>query len=124
MKAAPLVSALIVGALLPLAAPRAEGDAVKGREISVKYCARCHVVGDYNPMGGIDSTPSFQLLVKRRPDYLERFQTFYERRPHPVHVRVPGVAKWTDLPSNAAEFTITSENLDDIIAFVETLKPR
>lgn len=99
----------------------AEGDREKGRNIAIKHCSRCHVVGDHNPYGGIGSTPSFQLLAKRE-DYLERFQTFYERRPHPVYVRVPGVPKWTELPSHVEEFTVNVEDIENIIAFVETLR--
>ena len=101
----------------------AEGDAEAGRKIAETHCARCHVIGDFNPMGGIGSTPSFQLLAKR-DDRLERFGTFFERRPHPVFVRVPGVARWTELPSHVTEFTVTPANIDDIIAFVETLRPK
>ena len=71
-------------------------------------------------MGGIGSTPSFPLLRKMR-DWRERFGTFYNRRPHPVHVRVEGVRQWTNLPPNATPFTITQENVDDILAFVEAL---
>ncbi len=101
----------------------AEGDAEAGRRIAETHCSRCHVVGDFNPMGGIGSTPSFQLLAKR-DDRLERFGNFFERRPHPVFVRVPGVARWTELPSHVTEFTVTPANIDDIIAFVETLRPK
>ncbi len=96
-------------------------DSEKGRDIAIKHCARCHVVGDHNPYGGIGSTPSFQLLAKRQ-DYLERFQTFYERRPHPVYVHVPGIPRWTKLPSPVAEFTVNLDDIEDIIAFVETLR--
>ncbi len=73
-------------------------------------------------MGGIGSTPSFQLLAKRH-DWLERFETFFERRPHPVFVRMPDVARWPTLPSHVKEFEVTPANIDDIIAFVETLRP-
>ncbi|MGI9383629.1 MAG: hypothetical protein ACR2PO_10775, partial [Methyloligellaceae bacterium] len=52
---------------MPLAAWA--GDIEKGRKVAEAHCSRCHVVGDFNPNGGISSTPSFQLLVKRRPDY-------------------------------------------------------
>lgn len=111
-------------ALTALALPVwAEGDSEKGRELSIEHCARCHVVGDHNPHGGIGSTPSFQLLAKR-DDYLERFETFYARRPHPVYVNVPNVPKWTDIPSHVQEITITLDEIDDIIAFVETLRPQ
>ena len=100
---------------------RADGDVSRGREVSVKHCARCHVVGDYNRMGGIDSTPSFQLLA-RRDDFEDRLRTFYQRRPHPVFVRVPGVPRWTNLPPYARPFEVTPEQIEDIVAFVRTLK--
>ncbi len=45
-----------------------------GRKMPLEHCARGHVIGDFNPFGGIGSTPSFQLLAKRS-DWLERFQT-------------------------------------------------
>ncbi len=118
-----LAGTVIVGAVVAAAAARAEGDRAAGRKIAVEHCARCHVVGDFNPFGGISSTPSFQLLAKR-DDWLERFQTFYERRPHPVFVRVPDVPRWTKLPSHVKEFRVTQENIQDIVAFVETLRPK
>ena len=118
-----LLPALLLGLLPPAGAPLAAGDAAAGRKLALQHCARCHVVGDHNPYGGIGSTPSFQWLAKRA-DYLERFSTFFERRPHPVYVRVPGTERLTDLPSFVAEFTVTAENIEDLIAFVETLKPR
>jgi mono/diheme cytochrome c family protein len=101
---------------------RAEGDVAKGRNFSITHCSRCHVVGDHNPYGGIGSTPSFQLLA-RRDDYLERFQSFYERRPHPVFARVPGVEKWSEIPSHVAEFEVTQDDIEDIVAFVRSLRP-
>lgn len=106
--------------LIPAGMASAAGDRVKGRKIALEHCARCHVIGDLNRMGGIGSTPSFPLL-RKMPDWRERFGTFYSRRPHPVHVRVEGVRQWTNLPPNATPFTITQENVDDILAFVETL---
>ncbi len=115
-------SVFCAGALLATAA-RAEGNVKTGREISVTHCTRCHVVGDANPNGGINSTPSFQLLA-RRDDWRERFQTFFERRPHPVFVRVPGVPPWTKLPSVVEPFNITLQEIEDVMAFVETLVPK
>ena len=94
-------------------------------KLAKKYCSRCHVIGDYNRLGGIDSTPSFPGLA-RRSDFLERFQTFYQRRPHPVFVRIPGVARWSKAHPYAEPFTVTFERIDDLIAYVRTLrdKPR
>lgn len=99
----------------------AGGDPELGRKLALEHCARCHVVGDYNKFGGIGSTPSFSLLVGLR-DWRERFQTFFERRPHPVHVRIKDIPKPTAFPSNAAVITLTLSNVDDILAFAETLR--
>jgi mono/diheme cytochrome c family protein len=115
---------IALGAALLSASPAvADGDARKGRDVAVKHCTRCHVVGDANPYGGIGSTPSFQLLAKR-DDWHERFQTFYQRPPHPPFVRVPGVPPPTDLPPTAAPVKITEQQIEDIIAFVRTLRPK
>ncbi|MFQ5773608.1 MAG: c-type cytochrome [Kiloniellaceae bacterium] len=123
MRGFAVVPALILGVILTAAPAWAGGDPDAGRKVATRHCSRCHVVGDFNPYGGINSTPSFQLLAKRN-DWLERFQTFYERRPHPVFVRVPDVPRWTDLPAHVKEFEITPQNIEDIIAFVRTLRPK
>lgn len=102
-----------------------EADPLKGRELAQQHCSRCHVVGDFNPTGGISSTPSFQMLVRRRPDYRERFQTFYARRPHPAFIVVKGVGKMMEhLPPNAAPVEITPEDVENVAAFAATLAPK
>ncbi len=69
-------------------------------------------------------TFGYSSLLAKREDYLERFQTFYERRPHPVYVRVPGVPRWSEFPSHVAEFTVNLDDIENIIAFVETLRKK
>ncbi len=86
MRCLVLTGALIAGVLQPAAGWGAEGDADAGRRLATTHCARCHVVGDHNKLGGIGSTPSFQLLA-RRDDYRERFETFYARRSPPPRSR-------------------------------------
>lgn len=99
------------------------GDPEHGRELSLKHCARCHVIGDYNPYGGINSTPSFQLLA-RRDDWLERFSTFHARRPHPVFTRIEGIEPTYTGVEYVEPFTITLAEVEDIIAFVRAeLRP-
>ena len=115
-----LIAGVCLFLVLPAAA-QAQGDRQRGRQIAIDHCARCHVVPDYNPYGGIGSTPSFKLLAGR-DDYLERFQNFFARPPHPVVVRVPGVPKPTDDPAFVAEIEIQPEQIDDIIAFIEALR--
>jgi hypothetical protein len=100
----------------------AAGDVAKGHDLAVTYCARCHVVSEKNRFSGISSTPSFMLLVAALPDWKERFETFYARRPHPVHVRVKGYAPLTDLPPNATPFEIELKDVKDIVAYVQTLR--
>ena len=98
----------------------AEENVIKGKNLAERHCARCHVVGDFNKFGGIGSTPSFQLIMGMK-DGLERFETFFERRPHPVFVRVPSVPKWSKAPSYATEFTVTAQSLGHLLSFVRTI---
>lgn len=100
------------------------GDADHGRKMAQKHCSRCHVVGEFNEMGGISSTPSFELLVRRRDDYIQRFTTFFDRPPHPAFISVKGVGRpHPHLPPNAEPVQITYQDILDIAAFVKTLEP-
>lgn len=114
-----LPTLLVLACALPASA-EAAGDADKGRQIAIDHCSRCHVVPDHNPYGGIESTPSFRLLA-RRDDYLVRFETFFDRPPHPVVVRVPGVEPRSDDPAFVATFVIQPEQVDDIVAYARKL---
>ncbi|MGI9405635.1 MAG: c-type cytochrome [Hyphomicrobiaceae bacterium] len=121
----PRIVAFFAAPLLLAGSSALAADIQRGKSISEEHCSRCHVVGDFNPTGGISSTPSFQLLVKRRPDYRERFQTFHSRRPHPAFVIIEGVERlMPELPVNAEPIRLPIEAVDDIVAFVETLKQK
>jgi len=110
-------------ALLVLMTPIAMADAItKGKAVAENHCTRCHVVADFNPNGGISSTPSFQLLVNALKDYKERFNTFYDRPPHPAVIIIEGLEKLDDLPYNATPVRITLDDVDNISAFADTLK--
>jgi len=115
---------LLWAGMNPLAAQE-KGNIIKGKKIAETHCTRCHVVGSFNPGGGISSTPSFQLLVKRRPDYKERFRTFFARRPHPAFLSIKGIGRIRpDLPPNAQPIELTEKDVLDIAVFIETLKPK
>lgn len=116
--------ALTVGLALAASPVLADGDAEHGRKIAERHCSRCHVVGDYNPTGGIGSTPSLQLLVNALEDWEARFETFFLRRPHPAFVTVRNYPRKTELPANAAPVTIELEEVRDIAAFALTLKKK
>ncbi len=86
---------------------RAEGDSVKGEDTAIEWCARCHVIGDFNRLGGINSTPSFYIMAKKPDTYSAKLLTFQERRPHA-----------------AIKFDVTEQDLENILAYVSTLKPQ
>lgn len=115
-------TALIAILLYSLPA-KSEGRVDVGRKIAELHCARCHVIGDYNKFGGIGSTPSFQILVKRRPDYQRRFESFFERPPHPAFVTIKGFARRMEhIPANAAPIELPLSAIADLVAFAKTLK--
>ena len=97
------------------------GDVERGRSLALQHCARCHVIGDVNKFGGLGSTPSFPLIAGM-DDGFERFESFFNRRPHPAFVRVPDVQRWSKSPAYATEFTVTPDAIDDLMAFVKTIK--
>lgn len=74
------------GLFLALAALTAQavqaGEHSKGEALAVKFCARCHVIDNKNPFGGIGSSPSFPLMAKYADMFRPRIRTFRERRPH------------------------------------------
>ena len=99
----------------------AEGDAEKGRGIAIQHCSRCHVIPDHNPMGGIGSTPSFRLLAELG-DGMERFETFFVRRPHPSFVRVQDTQPLTEQPSALEPLELTRTELEDLLAYARRLR--
>ena len=84
---------------------RAEGDTAKGEETATQWCARCHVIGEANRYGGINSTPSFYIMARKPDTYSAKLLTFQERRPHA-----------------ALKFDVTEQDLEDILAYVATLE--
>ncbi|MGB1356396.1 MAG: c-type cytochrome [Candidatus Puniceispirillaceae bacterium] len=123
MKAALLWCRYLAGALCILAGVSpASADAERGRELAASHCTRCHVVGDINPYGGIESTPSF-IGMKYLADWERRFEEFYVLPPHPALVRISEVSaeRSEARPAFVHEIILTLEDVDAILAFVRTL---
>lgn len=110
----------MVAVLVVAARPAPAADVEHGRKLARKYCARCHVVGDFNPHGGIGSTPSLQW-IKKLGDWRERFRTFYIRRPHLAFIKVEDLEPLFKRPSYATPVDLSQKDADDIFAYVETL---
>lgn len=83
----------------------AQGDRVRGRQLAIDKCSQCHVIGDYNPYGGVNNSPSFYIFAERLEVYRDRLRTFDQRRPH-----------------LSREMKVPPKDLQDIIAYVETVK--
>ncbi|MFC6687855.1 c-type cytochrome [Jhaorihella thermophila] len=100
------------------------GDAARGADLALKNCGRCHVIGPQKPMAGISSTPSFPAL-RALPDWSERFETFYVRNPHPAFLQLEGISPAFDpeRPPPIVPLTITHEEFEAILAFVEATEP-
>jgi hypothetical protein len=101
-----------------------EGDVARGETLSYQNCGRCHVIGARNRMKGIGSTPSFALM-RSFPDWQQRFGGFYTLNPHPSFSQVVDVTDPFDpaRPPPISPLELTIGELDDILAFVATLKP-
>ncbi len=83
----------------------AEGDRERGRTLAIENCAQCHVIGDYNPYGGVNNSPSFYVFAERPEVYQERLRTFDQRRPH-----------------LSRDMDVSAEDIRHIMAYVETLE--
>ena len=103
---------------------RAESSIERGKSLVRQHCSRCHVIPGLNPYGGIGSTPSFSAM-KWLDDWRRRFEIFYILPPHPALVRIDGVSdpRNKSLPAFCSEIVMSLEDLDDILNFVDTIKP-
>ena len=115
-------AALAFCGLLMAATTARAGDAERGRQLASKDCTRCHVVGDINPRGGIESTPSF-IGMKRLADWQRRYAEFYILPPHPALVRIKDVSAERDdsRPAFVQEIVLSLEDVESILAFARTL---
>ena len=94
----------------------------KGEILVRAHCTRCHVVGNLNKYGGIDSTPSFGV-IKSLPDWQDRFAAFWSLLPHPSVVQVDGLSleRPKGLPATTKQIFLDIDDVDGIQAYVKTL---
>ena len=97
------------------------GDLDQGWTLVQNYCARRHVIGNFNKFSGIGSTLPF-VVLRRMVDGVKWFGTFYIWRPHPIFVRISNVPKWSNVPVYVVKFTVTPEAIDDLLAFVKIIE--
>ena len=63
------------------------------------------VIGDYNPYGEVNNSPSFYVFAERPEVYRERLRTFDQRRPH-----------------LSRDMKVEPKEIQDIMAYVATLE--
>lgn len=105
-------------------APEITGDAALGSRLALVQCGRCHVVDKRNRMGGIGSTPSFAAM-RGRSNWFDLFSRYWTQNPHPSFTEVVGVTEpfGEDNVTHIAPVQISLDEIDAIVAFVETLTP-
>jgi len=101
------------------------GDAKHGHQLASQHCSRCHVVDKKRPFSGIGSSPSFSGL-RTRPDWRGVFRTFWSVSPHASVISVKGMSerKSPAAASNIVPIQLTPEDVNDILAYVATIKPK
>ncbi|MFT5344144.1 MAG: hypothetical protein ACI9BH_003370 [Paracoccaceae bacterium] len=101
-----------------------DGNKNYGARLSLTHCGRCHVVSDANRMNGLGSTPSFAVL-RSFADWNSRFVQFYLLRPHGSFTQITDVTEPFDkeFPPSIVPVEISLNDLDDILAYVATMKP-
>lgn len=102
-----------------------EGNTSIGEEVSYRKCGRCHVIGERNKYGGIDSTPSFGAL-RTLKDWQEKFGVFWTLRPHPSFTQIEGITEPFDpaFPPHIYPIYLTVDEVSDIGAYMQTVTPK
>ncbi|MEE4014961.1 hypothetical protein V1T76_23050 [Roseibium sp. FZY0029] len=100
------------------------GDAIRGEQLAVLHCGRCHMVNEATRLSTIGSSPSFAVM-RSFTDWQMRFEAFFALNPHPAFTVIDGVTEPFDItrPSPIVPVEMTLEDLDAILAFVSRIPP-
>jgi hypothetical protein len=100
------------------------GDAIRGEQLAVSHCGRCHMVNEATRLTTIGSTPSFAIM-RSFSDWQDRFEAFFSLNPHPSFTMIEGVTEPFDIsrPPPIVPLELTLNELDAILAFVSRIPP-
>jgi mono/diheme cytochrome c family protein len=104
MKAATIIAAAAFAALGAPAAGAA-GDATAGHALAVRWCTSCHVVDDKGT--GSDAAPPFRAIARAHAGDRKWLHAWLSA-PHP------------SMPN----FDLARQQIDDIVAYLDSLRPR
>ena len=102
-----LTAALLLSSVLPAAVSLAAGDSNAAKGLIVEHCLSCHDVPGYQadrPAPELDM-PSFQVFADDPGTYTEERLREFLRQPH-----------WP-----MTQFRLSKSDIDNIIAFIESL---
>ncbi len=96
-------------------------NAEQGKQIAAQHCSRCHVIPGRNNMG-IGSTPSFKIMVQSKSaDWRDKFEAFFSLAPHPAFVTIQELRTERLGPAIAAPIFMSLRDIDDLMAYVDSL---
>lgn len=104
MRLAAALLAITCTALPALAQPE-PGDARAGQRLAAAWCANCHQVAPGGPGPATDAAPAFQAIA-RMPSTTSMSLRVFLQTPH----------------ANMPDYRLTREQLDDIVAYLLTLR--
>ncbi|MBR0673939.1 c-type cytochrome [Neoroseomonas soli] len=99
------VAMLFAGAALPAAAQTEPGDPRAGLRLSATWCANCHQVAPGGPGPSTDAAPTFRSIAQMASTTSMSLRA-YLQTPHP----------------SMPDYRLTREELDDVVAYLLTLK--
>ncbi|HXZ01184.1 MAG TPA: c-type cytochrome [Stellaceae bacterium] len=100
-----IMAAAIAAGLGPAGAARAAGDVASGHALARQWCMSCHVVEDGGP--GPDTAPPFAAVARRHAGDRSWVRAWLTS-PHPP------------MPN----FNLARQQIEDIIAYLDSLAPR
>lgn len=97
------------------------GDKVRGKQLAVEQCRRCHVIPGEGNMS-VGNSPSFKAMVtSKADDWRHKFEVFYALRPHASFVKVQEFRSSPEFPLGVAPVTISLEDIRHLLAYVDEL---
>lgn len=99
------VVALLAGVAWPAAAQPEPGDPASGLRLSATWCANCHRVAPGGPGPSTDAAPTFRAIAQM-PSTTSMSLRVFLQTPHP----------------NMPDYRLTREELDDVVAYLISLK--
>jgi mono/diheme cytochrome c family protein len=95
----------LAGVSMPAMAQTEPGDAASGLRLATTWCANCHQVTPGGPGPSADAAPTFRSIA-RMPSATSMSLRVFLQTPHP----------------NMPDFHLSREELDDVVAYLVSLK--